>query len=560
MTKSKKILLIVVAVLVFIAACSGIAYAIAPRDFMQLILSDSAYTKVMLAKNLTKTYPEFERIAEKVDEKKLGFEADGSMKIVPEAGALGKGEVTGELSNYLSSLKVNSSVYLNGSLIKATVDIKDNDGSVITAQTVADPMSVYLNINQFGLGWMRLKSDESSAQHDVGTINKTYEKMIEEKADDALRDAVYAAAKTAVAAFDDTLITVGSEKTLSVGSVSATGDVISIIMTKEDFEDCINNTLNQIAQDEKTFNAINDCLPSNEKVAYQEFKTKVSDLKNEMVQKVEESGITNVNLNFYVNKRNDIVGVNIELLSPESNLVLSMVTHDDDDRGMSLNLQKDNDKILSFDLKKNDDKSGNIAVNAVTEDGPFNVNISYSDLEVNDDSIYGHFVTDRFKLPGNDAFGPISLDITVKNAGDTLSLLVKADIKGTGNITATLNARIVDFKEFTVPTIGETSPYDEVKVRSAALEYILKDLPREHASFAKVYNSILSQTIGSAIDNFIGSLTGNDNSGIGGLLGSLIDGDSLSNGISGIVDSALNKDPSQVGGIIDDFFSAFGLK
>lgn len=559
MSKAKKILLSILAVVILLLATCGIAYAVAPRDFLQLILSDSAYTKVMLAKNLTKGYPAAEKVIAGLDEKQLGFEASGDIDVTFDSTAFGSASASQAVSEYASSLKMDADLFINGVLAKGTVDISDNSGSVITAETIIDPSSVYMNIKQLGLSWLNMDIKNDETQHDIGVVNEAYENIIEEKADDDLREAVYDYAATAVSTFEDNNISIASKKEINIGSLTAEGDVVTVVLQKDELINCIDTTVARVLEDEKTFEKINACLPESEKTTYEEFKTKLTKARNDFVEKIESTGVQTATLDFFVDSRNDITAIDIDFGAGTVVNNISVLLKDKEDRGISLKVESDSKVIFLLDLLKTDDESGKITLTKETANGELTIKASYSGLSIEDDGIYGRIATEPFTLPGNEEFGPITLEATVKQVGDSLSVYINADIEGFANMDINLSAEKVPYRDFARPVASEISPYNKEKFRAAAVEYFFKDMPDEHPQFKSVYSAFLTSAISGSVSNLIDALTGDDNV-IGEILGNFVNGDSLSSAINGIIDSALNGDTSHIGDIVDDFFGAFGLK
>lgn len=559
MSKTKKIVITVLAVILLLMATCGIAYAIAPREFLQLVLSDSAYTKMMLAKNLTKGYPAAEKMAATLDEKQLGFEAEGYMNTVFDESVFGGEKASQAVSEYASSLKMDASLYLNGALAKASCDIRDNDGSVITVGCIADPMSAYMNVEQLKLGWLNMNIEEDEKQHDVGVVNSTYKNIVDSHTDDDLRNAVYDYAETAVDTFNKENISIASKKEINVGSLLAKGDVVTVVMNRDELVNTIDTTVAKISSDEKTWNAINSCLPDSEKMTYDEFKEALSKLRDSFVNKIDESKVETANLDFFVDKRNNITAVDIDLSSSTTTNTISAILKDTEDRGFSICIKEDNETTLLIDLIKTDEESGTITLTSKTANGPLSIRARYSDLQIDDDSIYGRLVTDEFSLPGESDFGPIKLEITVKQSEDGLNVTVNADIEKFADLDISLHAKKTEYKDFALPKAAEIKPYDKDKFQNAALTYMFKDMPAQHSQFSKVYTAVLTSGINGAVGKLVGALTGDDTL-IGTILGGLVDDKSLSEGIGGIISSALNGDPTQVGGIVENFFEAFGLK
>ncbi len=559
MSKKKKILLTVLAIILVIAATFGIAYAAAPRDFLQLILSDSAYTKVMLAKNLTTKYPDAEKLISELDEKKTAYEASGTVNASFNEETFGNKKASDEVSDYVNTLKLNANLSINGILAKASCDIKDADASVITVDSAADPSGIYMNVNQLGLGWLNMNGKTDSKQYDVGTSNQTYEKMIESKADDTLRKAVYKYAEEILNEFPKDGISIASNKEIQVGSLKAKGDVVTVVLTADEFTNCVNVAANTISNDKNTFEEINECIPTDEQITYAEYQTKISEIKDKIINKTEESGLKTANLDFFINRRNEIVALKLDLSSETVVNKVSLILEDAKDRGFSVSVENDNETVFLLDVLKSDKESGKITIQKTTENGPLKIEASYSDLTAKDDNLYGHIVTKPFKLPGENELGDITLDLTITGENSSLGITLKTDIENFGTAEVSLKAKKVDFKTFTLPKASEISPYNQDTFKSAAINYLLKEMPDTHPAFKAVYANILTSSINGAVGELIGALTGEENV-VGSILGKFVNGDDLSNAIGGIIDSAIKGDTSGIGTIVGDFFKAFGLK
>lgn len=559
MSKKKKILLTILAVILVIAATFGIAYAAAPRDFLQLILSDSAYTKFMLAKNLTTKYPAAEKLISELDEKNAAFEASGTISASFDKEAFGDQKSADAVSDYVSSLKLDANLSIDGTLAKASCNIKDSDAAVITVESAADPSGIYMNVNQFGLGWLNMNGKTDTTQYNVGTTNQTYENIVESKADDTLRKAVYKYAEKILDEFPKDSISIASKKELQVGSLQAKGDVITVVLTADEFKNCVNVAAESISSDKETFEKINSCVPAGEQISYEDYQAKISEVKDKIIKKADETGLKTANLDFFVNRRNEIVALKLDLSSESVTNKVALILEDTDDRGFSVSIENDNETVFLLDILKSDKKSGKIVIQKAMENGPLKVEASYSDLVIKDDELYGHIVTKPFELPGENDLGAITLDLTITGENSSLGILLKADIENFGTTEVSLKAEKVEFKSFTVPKASEISPYNHDTFRSAAVNYFLKDMPDTHPAFRAVYTNILTSSINGAVGDLISALTGDENV-VGSILGKIVNGDDLSNAIGGIIDSAIKGDTSGIGNIVNDFFKAFGLK
>lgn len=560
MGKAQRIFWGVLAAVIAIAAACGVGYAVAPRDFLQLVLSDSAYTKFTLAKNLSSAYPAGEKVLEKVDAQQAAYRTAGDMDVTLDKGMFPSEDVAVEVSEYLSSLSLDSEIYLDGGLLKVTGDLKDRDGSVFNADAIVDSSSAYVKIDQLGTKYMNvLKSaeedvDDSSTDggtnSSAGSLNKTYDAIIESGAADDLREAIFSLFETAMGSFDDTLITVIPKKTLDIGSVSATGDIATVVMTADDFKDCINRTMNQLAENKELFEKINPCLPKGEQMTYSQFKAEVLATADEWTHALEESGITNVTLEFYINKSNDIVAFEMWIMSPNSSTGIKAVLFDDDEEGIAVVAERDKEKIFSIDLNKDskDANSGKIELMNMTESGPLRISATYSGFEMSEDVFKVNFVTDKFELPGQETLGGIKIDISVAIEKEVLSLSARINIDNFANAVVTLTGKETEFKTFDLPKDDEIEPFDSENLRAKAVDYVLSDLPGNSSSFKNLYSSVMKSMLGG----MLGGLFSDSN----GFLGSF-DGENIKNAFSDILGGITGKD-SEVGNLIDDFFSSFG--
>lgn len=558
MGKAQRIFWGVLAAVIAIAAACGVGYAVAPRDFLQLVLSDSAYTKFTLAKNLSSAYPAGEKVLEKVDAQQAAYRTAGDMDVTLDKGMFPSEAVAVEVSEYLSSLSLDSEIYLDGGLLKVTGDLKDRDGSVFNADAIVDSSSAYVKIDQLGTKYMNVlksaeedaddSSTDSGTNSSVGSLNKTYDAIIESGAAGDLREAIFSLFETAMGSFDDTLITVIPKKTLDIGSVSATGDIATVVMTADDFKDCINLTMNQLAENKELFEKINPCLPKGEQMTYSQFRTEVLVTADEWTHALEESGITNVTLEFYINKSNDIVAFEMWIMSPNSSTGIKAVLFDDDEEGIAVVAERDKEKIFSIDLNKDskDANSGKIELMNMTESGPLRISATYSGFEMSEDVFKVNLVTDKFELPGQETLGGIKIDISVAIEKEVLSLSARINIDNFANAVVTLTGKETEFKTFDLPEDDEIEPFDSENLRAKAIDYVLSDLPGNSSSFKNLYSSVMKSMLGG----MLGGLFSDSN----GFSGSF-DGENIKNAISGVLGGITGEHSES---LIDDFFSRFG--
>ena len=548
MSKTKKILIGILVVVVLIVSGLGVGYAIAPREFLQLFLSDGAYTKVMLAKNFSKMYPLAEDIAAKVDDKKFAFEAEGTVNAKFNNKIIDKSIAT-ELSNYVSTLNMKSDLNLEGALLNFNASLYDNSGEVLSSSVIVDPMSVYLNIKQLEFGWMNVDKKDDETQHSVGVVNETYETIIKEKVDDDLKKAIYNYMKIVTSTFESDKISISKEKDFQLGSAVANGEVVTVSMSAADLINCVDTVLVEVKSDENTFTIINNCLPESEKMTFADFKNKLDILRDKLVKKINDSEIETVNLDFFVDSRNEITALEVNMNSNKATNIVSIIIEDSNDAGYVLSVKANNETTLLIDVKKLTENSGVVSLEKKMADGTLSVKVRYSDFSVTDNGIFGKFDTDPFVLPGYPELGEIALDVDISNSEKGIKVSADITVENLGDFNFILDMNESESKIIKLPLANEISAFDSDKFKTELINYFMIDLPQTDSQYRGVYQKVVGSVFEDAISSLWSSIFGNT-----------LDGDSLGKGINSIIQSAQNKDSSAVVGIVDDFLSAFGLK
>lgn len=134
-------------------------------------------------------------------------------------------------------------------------------------------------------------------------------------------------------------------------------------------------------------------------------------------------------------------------------------------------------------------------------------------------------------------------------AKNEIKLEIEFDKKSEG--TLTYNDLVFAFEtsetkleSFDVPSKMEVAPLDEETVKSDLIKYLFGEAMDKHSDLKELYTTIFGSKI---------------KYGLGSLLEGIVDTENLSDGILGIIDSAMSGDSSKVEGIVSDFFKAFGL-
>ena len=174
LSKGKKVAIGIVSALLIIAVILGATYAISPRAFLKLILSDVTYTEVVLSKNLGEMFEKYSNLSKKASEK-LAFKTNGKIKTQFKEGEFLNKEVTDAAEEYINTLNLDSTIFFSGNGLKLDSKLNDNEGTVLTTNTYASTKgSVFFKINEFDTGYMYIFNATGEKKENSYKNNKLF--------------------------------------------------------------------------------------------------------------------------------------------------------------------------------------------------------------------------------------------------------------------------------------------------------------------------------------------------------------------------------------------------
>lgn len=410
MTQKKKIFIVVLSAILGIALVLGIWCLIAPREFLQTFLPDKAYGAVTLSKNANRVIDEFAKLSK--ENTALHYEGEFDASASKDF-FFGSETVAEKLSDYASSLKVTGDIYFKEDVVKSTFDLTDDTATAFSGEFDVNENRQCFKVTQLGDDWYELSKEKGVKKVDVQADKEVTKESLGE-----------------------TEIYITKEKEISIGSTSAKGEALTFQMDRDSFKNLLDSL---------------DIKVDGSGAEYLKLSKRLSSF-------LESENIDDITLNLFVNKRNHIVGVSIDLSG-------------------------NNEFSISF--IKDENKEGSYAL----------------------EFVYGELLA---------------------------------------NVEAVLSE--TTFEDFDMPSASATKATDLTSLKTNIASYIFGDFIKSRKDLNEVYNDIITAIVGENVGGFLNSLFGGTNFAEG-----------LTSGITGIVDSALNEDPTKVSDIVDDFLSAFGL-
>ena len=141
------------------------------------------------------------------------------------------------------------------------------------------------------------------------------------------------------------------------------------------------------------------------------------------------------------------------------------------------------------------------------------------------------------------------MDMSLEGADNNIEFVIAFGDESEGKLTYNdlefeFLAKETELKSFDIPSKMEVTPFEQEAIKADAMSYLFGDALKTHSDLAELSTAIFGSKI---------------KSGMGSFLKQFVDTEDLSSGITGIIDSAMNKDYSGVKDVVTDFFKAFGL-
>lgn len=206
----RRILAIIFGVLIGGAAVGAIWYSAAPREFLQTFMSDETYAAFTVTQNAGRVTKSFAKTAKAQTAYSYDVTVDAN---VDKSVIFGSDTAAEAISGYLDTLSAGGNVYFEKNSMRATTSIADKDAPLFTGEMIFTGRNQFFRSDQLGEKWFYRTNEVPTPSGNSG------------------KSGGYVVKKT------DTKVTIAdAETTIPVGSITATGEAITMTTPIEEFE------------------------------------------------------------------------------------------------------------------------------------------------------------------------------------------------------------------------------------------------------------------------------------------------------------------------------------
>ncbi len=464
----------------------ALVLAVCPRGLFLLLTTDKAYTEYVTAKALSEMLEETEDLQEFLG-KEGSYQATGG--VTANLTTYGQNELGGEragagFASYLASTRLNLEYNRKDGNSQWSVDWTDPDGSVLSVQRKDLGASAYLNIANLETGWMQVK--EASQSNKKDQLNKIYS-----KADSTVKRRFLKAVKTGYQSVNkDISYGVSKNMELQVEDKTVTGTRCHILIDAATLEQWINVTCNTLKEDSKLRTAINKTQSKTEQLSEAEYEALVETLRSLAQSVLEKTETQKVSLEFYVNRKNEAVGMTCMAQSNVEDLMVSGI-RSATEGGMALLVRVGSSDLLQASVTPAADKDD--SGTAHLQLGKTETTITYSNLEWEDGKLLGRITADNFVLPGKEDQGGVALElVSSENKDGSVALGASLNSETLGSLVFNLTVTEGSATTVAAPDQKDIAAYDKEETATALVEYFLKDLPKQSSSYNNMYKNIIN--------------------------------------------------------------------
>ena len=464
----------------------ALVLAVCPRGLFLLLTTDKAYTEYVTAKALSEMLEETEDLQEFLG-KDGSYQATGG--VTANLTTYGQNELGGEragagFASYLASTRLNLEYNRKDGNSQWSVDWTDPDGSVLSVQRKDLGASAYLNIANLETGWMQVKEAGQSNKKDQ--LNKIYT-----KADSTVKRRFLKAVKTGYKSVNqDISYSVSKDMELQVEDKSVTGTRCHILIDAATLEQWINVTCNTLKEDNKLRTAINKTQSKTEQLSEEEYEALIETLRSLVQSILEKTETQKVSLEFYVNRKNEAVGMTCMTQSNVEDLMISGI-RSATEGGMALLVRVGSSDLLQASVTPDTDKDG--SGTAHLQLGKTETTITYSDLDWKDGNVFGRITADNFVLPENEDLGGVALElVSSENRDGSVALGASLNSETLGSLVFNLAVTEGSATTIAAPDQKDIAAYDKEETASELVEYFLQDLPKQSSSYNNMYKNIIN--------------------------------------------------------------------
>ncbi|MBR5976700.1 MAG: hypothetical protein IK036_03240 [Clostridia bacterium] len=285
-----------------VAIC-GIWCYVAPREFFQTIMSDEAYATFTITHNAARVTKSLAKAA--TSKSAYTYKADMNVNLDKSA-VLNSEDAASALSNYLSASFADGKINFQKDGFKATLNLFDGKNEILSGEGIVSGSRQCFKLRQLGDQWF--ERSHKGIKFEDGKLN-IFEQFGAVK---KLKKSDFAD-KVKISVVDE-------DKTIAVGDVTTSGEVITMITNAEDFKTMLS--------------------------AFSE-KAEAQSSAEKFTAFLEKNNVEQVVINLFVDKRNHIVGISLGFATPEESKATVIMAVKSEDIDNKYAVEYDNDKFFS---------------------------------------------------------------------------------------------------------------------------------------------------------------------------------------------------------------------
>ncbi len=511
--KGLKIFGVIMAVILVVIIGFAVAYAVAPRDVMQLFLNDKNYAKITIGQSAGEAKEVTDIVEEVVDEQyKKSFSAGLNVSLSSEMKEkIEKSDPTlSALMTYVNTLKIDGTQTRDGLLTQSDFVISDNNGKIVDASVINDDVltyyllnkeinsedldttnttegdsedemmststGLYFKANSINSGWLTDTKQIIQPGNLSGAVKSA--KAVEEQNDNLSKSTKKIMSAFLDVCLNENLKSIESKQELKVEDVTVSGDKITFTVTPKDLINAVNASVKLAKEDTDLYNAYKSMYDKivklNPQIVTELNQNKITMDKNgyknfldQMAEKINlslKSADWETNeITLYINKQNDVIGLNIATnyvdKSEKPCSTAFAVDKSKASKKIIMKSQEDQDFLIAcIDMKNETTGTTTLKYNIQNEiSANFSGNYKITDFE--DGMLYGN-ITQNYDLTKTDENavttnnkGKITMNCKKSGKDDVTTLNIEDN--GFGNISVNCTASKLKFEKITVPQQDE---------------------------------------------------------------------------------------------------------
>ncbi|MBQ1545654.1 MAG: hypothetical protein IIZ60_07835 [Clostridia bacterium] len=489
------------AVIVLAAALIlGVFYAAAPRTFLKLFLPKSAYAETVLYKNARQLMEDAEPYVQSVTGSH-GFSFEGTNEISFNKVArveLSSDAAAQSIEEYLGSTTFDGAIQMKGGRFASRLNLKDADGTVMTLDSVNTEDALYLNMRELDLGWAAFSGEEVPTDKRFRTILRSSDEDLRGELASVLRKSYRTVRK-------DVLVKEDKDLRFGLATKTAAGDRSNFILSTDTAKAFVKDAFARARGNKAFFEAANKALEKDERFKSQaSFDKFLRAQEKRILTNIDETGVTKVSLDLYVDARNRLTGFEALIKRDRGDLVARAILQDGKDAGTAYQVKSGKTTLFELDIDRKGSAEQGYKGKAALELKDYRTTVNYENVKfLPSGLVSGKFIFDPAVIPGLENFGETAIAVQLTPAEDgVLDLLLETGAETLGRTAIRALITPEEYAGISTPMTTEINKLSPKKLAKALENYLFLELPKTHKAYAEMF----TETAGVYLVSYLATL------------------------------------------------------